>query len=737
MARLSLSVPILLVAAAFAAGCGSADPSADRERAAAAFAGLPLTSWRVGGRFQAHGPGHAIYITPRQIALTLQRAPGRRRARAAVPRRRRRRRRAERARPARSTTCAATTRRAGAPRSRATARSSTASCGRASTSLPGPRRRAEVRVPGAARARGRRHPARVPRRERTACGPRRRAADRDRPRRRCRTRRRWRTSEIGGARVPVESRYVLQRRRTAYGFAVGRLRPRARAGHRPGPGVLDASSAARATRWAAAIQVDGAGNAYVTGFTQSPNFPTTAGAFDRTGLGEQQPRRLRHQAQPDRQRRSSTRPSSAGATSSGAATWRSTRRATRTWPARRSRRTSRRPAARSTARSTSTTARAAASTSTTRSSPSSTRRARRSSTRRSWAARSPTTTFGIALDGARNAYVTGETGPANFPTTAGAFDRTANGGSDVFVTKLNADRLGARLLDAARRRPTTSCPGTWRSTPPATPTSAGHALGRLPDDARRVRHDAERRRVRRAVRPVRDQAQRRRLRARLLDVPRRLEERLRRRLRARRGRQRLPGRWHAVAGLPDDAGRVRSRLRRRARGSSPSSTRPGRRSSTRRSSARPARRPSRRTPTATPGWPARSGPDGATTPDAFDLFFNGGAADAYVAEAERDRLGADVRQLPRRDGVRGRQRRRARPGRQRLRRRPHLLGRLPDDARRVRPHVRRRHDDLLGRRVRRQGRRRPARRRRHRLRRLRPPRRRWSARPTRPWSRRR
>jgi hypothetical protein len=29
--------------------------------------------------------------------------------------------------------------------------------------------------------------------------------------------------------------------------------------------------------------VDAAGNAYVVGVTQSPNFPTTAGAFDRTG----------------------------------------------------------------------------------------------------------------------------------------------------------------------------------------------------------------------------------------------------------------------------------------------------------------------------------------------------------------------------------------------------------------------------------------------------------------------
>jgi len=64
---------------------------------------------------------------------------------------------------------------------------------------------------------------------------------------------------------------------------------------------------------------------------------------------------------------------------------------------------------------------------------------------------------GIAVDSTGNAYVTGEAGPTNFPTTPGAF-QTSPMGYDAFVTKLNpagsalvySTRFGGNLDDFGR-----------------------------------------------------------------------------------------------------------------------------------------------------------------------------------------------------------------------------------------------------------------------------------------------
>ena len=73
----------------------------------------------------------------------------------------------------------------------------------------------------------------------------------------------------------------------------------------------------------------------------------------------------------------------------------------------------------------------------------------------------------VAVDGGGNAYVTGETLSTDFPTTAGAFARTLHGQYDVFVTKLNPTGRASPTPHSSVGRPSTTASGS-RSTPRAT-----------------------------------------------------------------------------------------------------------------------------------------------------------------------------------------------------------------------------------------------------------------------------
>ncbi|MPZ51233.1 MAG: hypothetical protein GEU79_00610 [Acidimicrobiia bacterium] len=85
-----------------------------------------------------------------------------------------------------------------------------------------------------------------------------------------------------GRKVPIDSRFSLDGDDESYGFAVG--------DHDLSrelvidPGLSYATYLGGSFNQApTAIAVDGSGNAYVTGYTQSTDFPTTPGAFDRSG----------------------------------------------------------------------------------------------------------------------------------------------------------------------------------------------------------------------------------------------------------------------------------------------------------------------------------------------------------------------------------------------------------------------------------------------------------------------
>jgi hypothetical protein len=165
---------------------------------------------------------------------------------------------------------------------------------------------------------------------------------------------------VAGRRIPVASRFILSRS-GAHGFALGtydRSRPLV-----IDPGLLYSTYlGGSGDDVGLGIAVDGAGNAYVTGLTGSADFPTAAGAFDTTFNGGDLDAFV-------------TKLGPSGSAPLLYSTY--------------------------------------------------------------LGGSGDELGVGIALDGAGNAYAAGLTGSADFPTSAGAFDTTFNGGfSDAFVTKL-------------------------------------------------------------------------------------------------------------------------------------------------------------------------------------------------------------------------------------------------------------------------------------------------------------
>ena len=79
---------------------------------------------------------------------------------------------------------------------------------------------------------------------------------------------------------------------------------------------------------------------------------------------------------------------------------------------------------------------------------------------------------GIAVDASGNAFVTGYTDSSNFPTTAGAYDATANGASDAFVTKLNPTGTGLVYSTFLGGSGDDSAPGSHSAPPGASSSPA-------------------------------------------------------------------------------------------------------------------------------------------------------------------------------------------------------------------------------------------------------------------------
>ena len=94
--------------------------------------------------------------------------------------------------------------------------------------------------------------------------------------------------ELGGKRVGVQSRFALRESSGArlYGFAVGRYDSRSPLVVDPGL-VYSTFLGGAGHDNGLGVAVDAAGSAYVTGYTYSTGFPTTAGAYDSSHDGGQ------------------------------------------------------------------------------------------------------------------------------------------------------------------------------------------------------------------------------------------------------------------------------------------------------------------------------------------------------------------------------------------------------------------------------------------------------------------
>lgn len=251
--------------------------------------------------------------------------------------------------------------------------------------------------------------------------------------------------EIGGRRIPVESSYVLQAGTGgAYGFRIG-------PGYQPDKELIIDPGIEYSTYLGGAaddvptgIAVDATGNAYVVGYTQSTDFPVTAGAFDRTGSVNNSLDAFVAKINPSGtafvyatyiggsnfdwgraiaidaagnayiagQTQSSDFPVTGKAFQKSLAHLNCPRCSIDNYDAFVAKLN---PSGSALVYST-----------------------------YLGGASSIDDALGIAIDAAGNAYVTGETSSPDFPTTAGAFRRTIGGGDDTYVSKLNA--TGSALL---------------------------------------------------------------------------------------------------------------------------------------------------------------------------------------------------------------------------------------------------------------------------------------------------